>query len=106
MEREDYFFEYSEQAAQDKILALIIYDISDNKKRLKLSKFLQGYGKRVQKSAFEAVLTPGKYNKMLKLLPQYVGRDDSVRVYKIQGKGQITNFGVFKDDENEDLIII
>lgn len=106
MEREDYFFEYSERMVQNKVLALIIYDIIDNRKRLKLAKFLQGYGKRVQKSAFEATLTPKQYEKMLALLPQYVSREDSIRVYKIQGKGQITSFGTFIDDEEDEVIII
>lgn len=106
MEKEDYFFEYSEQTGKDKILVLIIYDISDNKKRLKLAKFLQGYGKRVQKSAFEAVLPQRKYEKMMKQLPAFVSGEDSIRVYRIMGKGQVTSFGSFKDSDEDDIILI
>ena len=56
---EDYFFETpSEDSKEKKVYVLIIYDIIENKKRTKLAKFLQGYGFRIQKSAFEAMLVP------------------------------------------------
>ena len=44
---------------------LIIYDIVDNSKRIKFSKYLQGYGNRVQKSAFEANISRKKYEKLI-----------------------------------------
>ena len=40
-----------------KYVVVIIYDISEDKQRLKMAKFLNSYGHRVQKSAFEACLT-------------------------------------------------
>jgi CRISPR-associated protein Cas2 len=39
------------------MLVLIVYDIPDNKRRTKLSNFLEGYGKRVQFSVFECFLS-------------------------------------------------
>jgi len=39
------------------MLVLVTYDISDNKRRTKLATFLEGYGRRVQKSVFECFLT-------------------------------------------------
>ena len=39
-----------------KFIVLIIYDIVDNKIRLKMVKCLERYSVRVQKSAFEALL--------------------------------------------------
>lgn len=54
------YFEFEtlvEDEGNDKYLILIIYDISDNKHRLEISKLLEGYGTRIQKSAFEAWLT-------------------------------------------------
>lgn len=106
MKTEDYFFEFSEQHGQSKILVLIIYDIVDNKKRLKLAKLLQGYGRRVQKSAFEAVLTQKKYDKLIRQIPQFVSEEDSIRIYRIQGKSQVISFGNFIDEEEEDIILI
>lgn len=45
---------------------LVIYDISNDKRRNKISKVLEGYGKRVQYSAFECFLNSTKYNKLLR----------------------------------------
>ena len=62
------YFEFEtlvEDEGNDKYLILIIYDISDNKHRLKISKLLEGYGTRIQKSAFEAWLTKKHFEKLL-----------------------------------------
>lgn len=108
MERENYFFDIDEKAGGNKVFVLIIYDITDNRKRIKFAKFLQGYGFRVQKSAFEAVITKKKYGELLKAIPSFIAEkeNDSIKVYKIIGKGQVTSFG--KTDENtvEDVIVI
>lgn len=39
-----------------KMFVLVIYDISDNRRRASLAKILAGFGYRVQESAFEAML--------------------------------------------------
>ncbi|NMD37131.1 MAG: CRISPR-associated endonuclease Cas2, partial [Christensenellaceae bacterium] len=48
-----------------KYFVLIIYDISDNKRRYQMVKALLSFGFRVQKSAFEAMLKPAKYKKLI-----------------------------------------
>lgn len=106
IERENYFFDIPDSAENDKVYVLIIYDIIENKKRVKLAKLLQGYGFRIQKSAFEAVITKKKYKKLLKELTPFGSADDSIRVYKIIGKGQITNIGRSMENEQEDIILI
>ena len=103
---ENYFFEIDEKTTKDEVFVLIIYDIVDNKRRLKLSKYLQGYGFRVQKSAFEARISERKYEKLLREIPRYIGELDSVKVYKIIGSGQVTAFGKNMDIQNEDIIVI
>ncbi len=103
---EEYFFELKEEERQENVFVLIIYDIVENKKRVQLAKYLQGYGFRIQKSAFEAIIPKKKYRKLLEGIPQYVGKDDSVKVYKIIGNGQVTTFGKAADIEQEELIII
>lgn len=90
---EDYFFNIDEIGGREKVFVLIIYDIKSNKKRLKLSKILLGYGFRIQKSAFEAVITVKKYKELLDRLSQFGSEEDSIRIYKIIGKGQVTSFG-------------
>lgn len=106
MERENYFFDISEEYEQDKVFVLIIYDIVDNKTRTKLSKMLLGYGFRIQKSAFEAILPKKKYKELLERLPTYVSSVDSIRVYKIIGKGQVVSFGNTMETEQDDIIVI
>ena len=40
---------------------LICYDITNDRRRDRVSRLLEGYGMRVQKSVFECVLTPDQY---------------------------------------------
>jgi CRISPR-associated protein Cas2 len=106
MEEDYYFFDIEERPENDKVFVLIIYDITENKTRNKLAKMLLGYGFRIQKSAFEAVITKKKYKELLQRLPAYTSSMDSIRVYKIIGKGQVTSFGKQETEENEDVIVI
>lgn len=106
MDKENYFFDIDEHADKDRVFVLIIYDIVDNKRRLKLAKMLQGYGFRIQKSAFEATISKRKYNELIERLPAYAAKTDSIKVYKIIGKGQITSFGMSMDIQDEDVIVI
>ena len=66
------------------MLVLVTYDIPDNKRRTKLAIFLEGYGRRVQKSVFECFLSLDE----MKTLHQQVQRriklaEDNVRFYWI-----------------------
>lgn len=106
MEEDSYFFNIEEYPGNDRVFVLIIYDITENKTRLKLSKMLLGYGFRIQKSAFEAVMTKKKYKELLERLPAYTSATDSIRVYKIIGKGQVVSFGRAEENENEDIVVI
>lgn len=106
IEKENYFFDVPNNVDNNKVFVLIIYDIVDNKKRVKLAKLLQGYGFRIQKSAFEAIITKKKYKKLLKELEFFESFEDSIRVYKIIGKGQITVIGKSVDNGQEDIILI
>lgn len=104
---ENYFFETSEfETKENKLYVLIIYDIINNQKRNKLAKLLQGYGFRIQKSAFEAFLTKSLYQKMLREIRVFVSPEDSIRVYKIVGKGQVTVMGVQESVQPEEVVII
>ena len=104
---EDYFFSTVEENTQEKkAYVLIIYDIVDNAKRVRLAKFLQDYGFRVQKSAFEALISFSLYNKLLREIGVYVDEEDSIRIYKIVGQGQVTILGKNEKVQNDDCIII
>lgn len=72
----------------------------------KLSKLLLGYGFRIQKSAFEAIITKRKYKELLERLPAFAGEEDSIRIYKIVGKGQVITFGKEAEETVEDVVVI
>ncbi|MEM9220466.1 MAG: CRISPR-associated endonuclease Cas2 [Cyanobacteria bacterium P01_F01_bin.150] len=66
------------------MLALVVYDIADTRRRTKLATLLEGYGRRVQESVFECFLSLEE----MKLLHQKVygrinPREDNVRFYWI-----------------------
>ncbi|MGA7933664.1 MAG: CRISPR-associated endonuclease Cas2 [Kovacikia sp.] len=66
------------------MLVLVVYDISDNKRRLKLSNFLEGQGRRVQDSVFECFLDLEAMKKLYQQVQRRVKADeDNVRFYWI-----------------------
>jgi CRISPR-associated protein Cas2 len=59
-----------------------VYDIPDDKRRLKLANFLEGYGRRVQKSVFECFLSLDEMKKLhLKIQKRVKPAEDNVRLY-------------------------
>ena len=105
---EDYFFNTLDENSfnEKKYFVLVIYDISENKRRNRIVKILNSYGFRVQKSAFEAILKPDKYQKLIMELKQIPDITDSVRIYKIQGRGSVIQFGEQYTIEKEETVII
>ena len=104
-------FNLSEQeinyVSERRIYCLVIYDITDNKQRLKLSKFLEGYGVRVQRSCFELFVRPSTYRSIVDELPNYLDTMDSIIVYRLDHQ----YIDRFCDDfidvrENEDIIFL
>ncbi|WP_295421683.1 CRISPR-associated endonuclease Cas2 [Sulfurovum sp.] len=67
------------------IRTVIIYDISDDKRRKLVSDLLQGYGKRVNRSVFECLVSSQSKLKKLKagLAEMVDKKTDSVRVYTL-----------------------
>jgi CRISPR-associated protein Cas2 len=66
------------------MLTLVVYDIADHRRRVKLAQLLEGYGRRVQESVFECFLS---LNEMKQLHQQVMQRvkpeEDNVRFYWI-----------------------
>jgi CRISPR-associated protein Cas2 len=66
------------------MLVVVIYDIPDDKRRDKLATFLEGYGRRVQKSAFECFLSLDEMRKLYAKVEKKVNpQEDDVRFYWI-----------------------
>lgn len=102
----DFEIEAFSTTGTGKLFVLVIYDIIENKKRTKLAKMLNGFGFRIQKSAFEAMLSRPKYDKLIEKLRPFVSDSDSIRVYKIRGEGAITVMGRDDSVADEEVIII
>ena len=94
------------ETIRKKYIVLIIYDITDNKRRTKMVKCLEKYGIRVQKSAFEAYLYKNKYNQMLKECVPIIDSDkDSLRVYLLYTDLMVKSWGI-GEKHVEDVIIL
>lgn len=89
-----------------KKLVLIIYDIIDNKRRLNMVKLLEAYGTRVQKSAFEALLTASKYSEMIKGIQRVAHNEDNVRIYRLNSSNEVLLLGDTNSIYEENVIII
>lgn len=66
------------------MLVVVVYDVPDDKRRLKLAKFLEGYGRRVQFSVFECFLTLDEMRGLCEKVRMKVKvKEDNVRFYWI-----------------------
>ncbi|WP_414581642.1 CRISPR-associated endonuclease Cas2 [Scytonema sp. PCC 10023] len=66
------------------MLVLVVYDITDDKRRTKLSNFLEGYGRRVQLSVFECFLSLEEMRELHEKVKKLVKPvEDNVRFYWI-----------------------
>lgn len=66
------------------MLVIVVYDIPDNKRRTKLSNFLEGYGRRIQYSVFECFLNLNEMQQLYKAIKKKVNTEkDNVRFYWI-----------------------
>ena len=91
---EDYFFSGTvEPPRSNQVYALIIYDIINNKKRTGFAKFMSGFGRRVQKSCFEVRISQKSFDKLLRQIGYYCDTDDNIRVYRINGRSEVYNWG-------------
>lgn len=63
---------------------VVVYDITDDKRRKKIADLLEGYGSRVQYSVFECVLNKRQYKQLCSRLQKTIKLDeDSIRIYPI-----------------------
>ncbi len=100
------FVEYEEFKSRDNTYSLLIYDIVDDKKRTKFAKYMESYGIRVQKSAFELRLNNKKLKQMIEGIDKYVSSEDSVKLYKIHNNDDVKCWGCAQNATNVDYVII
>ena len=85
---------------------LIIYDITDNKRRNRMVKHLEAFGNRVQKSAFEALLPISKYHDMINGVKKIITNEDNVRIYRLNSSNEVLLLGTGDTSYDENVIII
>jgi CRISPR-associated protein Cas2 len=69
-------------------------------------KYLEAYGSRVQKSAFEALLPERKYKVMVKGIAKIITNEDNVRIYRLNSSNEIVLLGTGDTIYEENVIII
>jgi len=62
----------------------VVYDITDDLERNKVSKLLKDYGFRVQKSVFECRLTKTEKEKLIRDLKALEIKTGSIKVYRLE----------------------
>jgi CRISPR-associated protein Cas2 len=75
---------------------IVTYDISSDKRRKRVSDVLEGYGRRVQFSVFECILSTRKFSELSLRLQKCIKiGEDSVRFYPLSRHtlGQIVIWG-------------
>lgn len=91
---------------KNRFLVLVIYDISNDRRRNKMVKFLNSFGIRVQESAFECILNQKAYNKLLKEIKLYRTDADYLRVYKMFGNTEISSWDEIGINRYEEVIVV
>lgn len=90
---------------------IISYDIVVDKKRTQVSKVLLNYGKRVQKSVFECVITEKQFAEMRAKVEKLMDFDtDSVRYYRICRRCletvEVDGWGTVTEDPRTAILIV
>ena len=82
-------------ARDRRYIVVLIYDIVENRRRSQMVKCLEGYGVRVQKSAFEALLTEEQSERMVRKASRIINESsDSLRVYVLAKHTSVRSWGI------------
>lgn len=89
---------------------LVSYDVVNDRKRMKLAKYLKGYLERVQKSVFEGVIPDWQLESLKRGIESRIDRaEDSVRIYvlceRCISSVEIIGTGVFIEPSDEDILV-
>jgi CRISPR-associated protein Cas2 len=87
----------------------ISYDISDDRRRLRVAKVLQDFGQRVQRSVFEANLEAAELERLRGRVEKHLNQaEDSLRIYPLCAaclpRVEVLGWGVVSQDP--EVIII
>ena len=77
---------------------LIVYDISNQRERTKVSKVLSGYGQRVQESVFECRLSVGMRERLKKKLEKLEVETGFILLYRLYDQAKRIAMGKVPED--------
>lgn len=91
-------------------MVIISYDISDNRKRTKFSKYLERFGHRIQYSVFEIdnskrILNNIRADIENRFMKQF-NQEDSVYIFNLSASCEVTRYGFAKNEESDLKIIM
>ena len=87
---------------------VVVYDISEDAERNRVSDLLIAYGIRVQYSVFECKLTKRRYTEMLAALDEAGIKTGFIKIYRTDANTKAMVIGTKRDDDidQEDACII
>lgn len=91
------------------MFVVVVYDITDNKRRTRLFKALKNFGTAIQYSAFECIIEEKDFAELQDVIRKVIHCDDDrVRVYTIckNCHGSIKNMGKGEITMKRDVIIV
>ena len=90
-------------------MVIVSYDISDDKKRTKFSKYIQRFGHRLQYSVYEIENSDRILNNIITDIDNRFSKlfdeTDSIYIFKLSNTCEVTRYGYAKHEE-EDFIVI
>lgn len=90
-------------------MIVISYDISNNKKRTRFSKYLQKFGHRIQYSVFEIDNSEKILTNIIAEIENRFQKDfsqeDSVYIFRMNPNCEIHRFGYAANEEKDAIII-
>lgn len=89
---------------------LVSYDIAEDRKRTKIAKELENFGKRVQYSVFECDIDQRKLNELYERLVNLMSdvEDGNIRIYSIcrNCEEKLVTIGIAENNVKEDDVIV
>ena len=81
-----------------KTFTIIAYDISNNRKRQKVAKFLEQYGSRANKSVFECFITPKQTTEIKLKIEKLINKQTDTILFYTLCKNCIKNITTLGND--------
>lgn len=91
------------------MLFIVSYDITSDRRRIRLAKALKDFGDRVQYSVFECLMGQEELKKMTERIEGIINKEeDSVRIYKLCGdcEGKVEIIGTGTRTEEIQIYIV